>query len=317
MTTFSIQRLARGDGSSIALYTWPAPPVIKAAVQLVHGLAEHAGRYDRFAQGLTRAGYAVFGSDHRGHGQTARGPQELGYFADEAGFARVVDDVYAVNRYIAAQLPKVPRVLFAHSFGSFAAQAYLGQHGDSIAAAVLSGSNTGDGKLAYLGRTVAAAERFRLGPTGRSPILQALSFGSYNKAFAPTRTDNDWLSRDAAEVDKYTADPLCGFAITTQGWADLFQGLIEIEKPALIARIPKTLPIYVFAGERDPVGHAGRGPRKLARVYQRAGLAHVTLKLYPEARHELLNETNRDEVVADLIAWLDQQVTPAAAAEAS
>jgi len=318
MTTFSMEQLLRDDGSSVALYRWPAPTQpIKAAVQIAHGLAEHAARYDRLAEALTRAGYAVFANDHRGHGHTAQRPTDYGHLADRDGFQRVVEDLYAVNRYIAAQLPDIPRVLMGHSFGSFATQQYLATYGDSIVAAVLSGTNSGVAKLVRGGVAVASLERLRVGRRNRSELLQQLSFGSYNRAFEPTRTEFDWLSRDAAEVDKYVADPLCGFPMTTQTWNDLMRGLIQIEAPALQARVPKHLPVYIFAGDTDPVGRAGKGPRKLAESYARAGLTRVTLKLYPGGRHEMLNEINREEVTSDLIGWLNANVTPAAAVSAA
>jgi alpha-beta hydrolase superfamily lysophospholipase len=308
--SFTMTRLNRHDGTSIALYQWPAPVgPIRAAVQIAHGLAEHAGRYDRLAQALTRAGYAVFASDHRGHGKTAEHPSDLGYFADRDGFTRVLEDVYAVNRHIAGLLPNVPRVLFGHSFGSFVAQAYLFTYGDSVSAVVLSGTNSGGSLLARLGNGVARIEKLRLGGHKTSKLLQALTFGSFNKSFAPTRTEFDWLSRDPVEVDKYIADPLCGFDTTIQGFIDLTDGLVSIEQHARHAQIPKNLPIYLFAGETDPVGQAGKGPRALAAAYERAGLRRVNLRMYPEARHETLNETNRDEVTSDLLAWLDANVT--------
>ena len=310
MSNFSVEQLEREDGSSVAVYAWPpASQTIKAAIQLSHGLAEHAGRYDRLAQALTHAGYVVFASDHRGHGLTARTPADYGFLADEAGFQRVIDDLYAVNRRIAALHPQLPRVLFAHSFGSFAAQHYFGRYGDSLAAAVLSGTDFGTAKLLRIALGLVAIERRRLGPRKCSTLLQKLTFGSYNDAFKPVRTEYDWLSRDTAEVDKYLADPMCGFPATTQTWQDLIRGLVQSEDPALLARIPKRLPIYMFAGSLDPVGHAGNGPRALAKAYARAGLSQVTLKLYPGGRHEMINEVNRDEVTSDLIAWLDARFT--------
>jgi alpha-beta hydrolase superfamily lysophospholipase len=313
--TFSVKRLARDDGTSIAVYQWPPPSAsIRGAVQIAHGLAEHAARYDRVAEALTRAGYAVYASDHRGHGQTAQRPSDYGYFADRDGFRHVVDDLYAVNRHIASELPGVGRVLFAHSFGSFAAQAYLYTHGDTLAGAVLSGTNSGVAKLVQVGIGLAYFERLRLGPKNHSALLQKMSFGSYNRSFAPTRTEFDWLSRDPVEVDKYVNDPLCGFELTTQGWIDLMGGLIAIERSDNQARIPKSLPIYLFSGAEDPVGQAGKGPRALAAAYERNGLTNVTLKLYPGGRHEMLNEINRDEVVSDLIAWLDSQLAATGAA---
>jgi alpha-beta hydrolase superfamily lysophospholipase len=313
MTTFSIQRLARDDGTSIAFYTWPAPTQsIKGAIQIAHGMAEHAGRYDRLAQALVHAGYVVYASDHRGHGQTPHSPTDYGHLADQNGFVRVVEDLFAVNRHIAAARPGVPRVLLAHSFGSFAAQMYLAAHGDTLAGAVLSGTNSGVALLTKVAVWVAAFERLRVGPKNRSDVLQKLTFGNYNKAFEPVRTDYDWLSRDTAEVDKYLADPLCGFAMTTETWHALIKALGELEVPALQARIPKNLPIYIFSGQLDPVGRAGKGPEALARAYAQAGLERVTWKLYPGGRHEMLNEINRDEVTSDLIRWLDDHVPGAA-----
>lgn len=308
MSTFTIERIEREAGTSLAFYVWPLPAQpIKAVVQIAHGLAEHAGRYDRLAQELIQAGYAVYASDHRGHGMTARSPLDYGHFADRDGFAKVLADMHAVNRRIAERHPELRRVLFAHSFGSFVAQHYLAAHGDTIAAAVLSGTDYGSGPLLRAALGVIAVERLRVGPRNRSALLQKLTFGGYNKAFAPARTEFDWLTRDAAEVDKYMADPLCGFPVTTQAWQDLIRGLTQLEDPALHGRIPKQLPIYLFAGALDPVGRAGQGPRMLARAYERAGL-RVTLELYPGGRHEMVNEVNRAEVTQDLIAWLNGQL---------
>lgn len=303
---YALTKLPLDDGAQLALYNWPAPEgSIKAVVQIAHGLAEHAGRYDRLALALTRAGYLVYASDHRGHGLTARGPSELGFFAERDGFRRLVDDIYAVNRAIAARHPELPRVLLGHSFGSFLTQTYLFTYGDSIRAAALSGSSVSPQAVALAGLGLAQVERLRVGPRGKSWVLQQASFGAYNKRFEPARTEFDWLSRDAAEVAKYVADPLCGFETTTSGWIDLLGGLVQNASAANQRRVPKHLPIYVFSGTLDPVGEFGKGPQRLAKQYERAGLSRVTLKLYANARHELFNEENRDEVTADLIRWLD------------
>jgi alpha-beta hydrolase superfamily lysophospholipase len=311
-STFTIERLARPDGTSVAVYSWPPPRAPKALVQIVHGLAEHAGRYERLAVALTQAGYAVYASDHRGHGQTPQGPRDYGHFADREGFDRVVEDVHAVNQHVAAKHAKdtgLKHVLFGHSFGSFVAQRYLGQHGNTLQGAVLSGTASGAAALLRVALGIAGVERLRLGGRNQSALLQKLTFGSYNDAFKPTSTDFDWLSRDAGEVAKYIADPLCGFAVTTQAWCDLLGGMLGNEDAGLRARIPKHLPIYVIAGAVDPNGRAGQGPKALALAYERAGLDQVTLRLYPGARHELVNETNREEVTHDLIAWLDAHVS--------
>jgi alpha-beta hydrolase superfamily lysophospholipase len=311
---FAVSRLERDDGHSIAVYAWPAPTgKPKAVVQIAHGMAEHAARYDRPALALTRAGYQVYASDHLGHGRTAQRLSDYGYFGPSDGWTRLVDDVHAVNRRIAVEHPNLPRVLMGHSFGSFIAQQYLLRYADTLNAAVLSGTTSGALPGVWAGRAVAALEKLRVGGRNRSGLLTQFSTGQYNQQFAPTRTPNDWLSRDPVEVDKYTGDPLCGFELTVQGWIDLLGGLIAIDDHAARTRIPRDLPVYLFAGSKDPVGRNGAGPALLAAAYDRAGMQRVSCKLYTEARHETLNETNRDEVVAELIAWLDANAARGAA----
>jgi len=193
-------------------------------------------------------------------------------------------------------------VLLGHSLGSFMAQYFISEHGDALAAAVLSSSNGKPPPIASVGLLLARLERLRLGQRGHSPLIQALFFGAFNKPFAPARTPFDWLSRDTAEVDKYIADPLCGFESTVQLYIDLLQGVRETAKPSRQARIPKTLPIYIFNGSRDPVSG---NIEQLLDAYRAAGIRPVVHKVYPDGRHESLNETNRDVVTRDLIAWLD------------
>ncbi|HKU37946.1 MAG TPA: alpha/beta hydrolase [Polyangiales bacterium] len=302
--SYTLSQLQRPDGARIAVYAWPLPRHPKGVVQIAHGLAEHAARYDRLARALVDAGYAVYASDHRGHGKSVADPSELGFFAREHGFDVLIEDLYAVNRYVAGRHGDLPRVLLGHSFGSFVTQGYLLAHADSVSAVALSGTTSGQTPLLLAGIATAHAERARLGPRATSKLLQQLSFGSYNRAFEPVRTDFDWLSRDPDEVDKYVADPLCGFDTSVQGWLDLFQGLLRIRSSQRQRGIPAQLPIYIFSGAADPVGDHGKGPKRLAKQYAAAGLKRVTLKLYASARHELFNETNRDQVTQDLIDWL-------------
>jgi alpha-beta hydrolase superfamily lysophospholipase len=189
--------------------------------------------------------------------------------------------------------------------GSLMAQHFICEHGEVLSGVVLAGSN---GRPAWGNRTmrfIAWAERLRLGPRGRSTLVHCLAFGPFNRQFEPVRTDADWLSRDSAEVDKYLADQLCRFRPALQLWIDLLDALHEIAKPARQARIPKQLPIYVIAGTRDPVGVNTKGVEQLLCGFYAAGLLRVTYRFYPEARHELFNETNRDEVTRELLAWLD------------
>jgi alpha-beta hydrolase superfamily lysophospholipase len=194
--------------------------------------------------------------------------------------------------------------------GSLMTQQVMISYGAELDAVALSGSNGAVGPLLTFGLLAARAERRRLGPRGRSRLLNALSFGAFNRPFRPNRTDFDWLSRDPHEVDLYIEDPLCGFMVTTQFWVDMLRGLQRIEDPAAQARIPKALPIYLLAGALDPVSDAAKGLHKLLAAYRAAGLSNLSHRFYPGARHELLNETNRDEVTADLLAWLDRALQP-------
>jgi alpha-beta hydrolase superfamily lysophospholipase len=297
--------LAAADGIELFVYRWLPDAAAKAVVQIVHGLAEHAGRYARLAGALTAAGYAVYADDHRGHGRTARDAAALGFFAERDGWQRCLDDLWRLNRRIAADHPGLPIVLLGHSMGSFLAQHFISEHGDALAGVVLSASSGKPPPLAAIGRVVARLERLRLGPRGRSALIHALSFGAYNKAFAPARTPFDWLTRDAAEIDKYAADPLCGFPATVQLWIDLLDALPEIARPARQARIPKRLPILIISGARDSVSANTKQLQQLLAAYRAAGLERVSHRFYPEARHELFNELNREEVTRDLVAWLD------------
>ena len=302
-------RLGAADGTSIAVHGWSPRTPATAVVQIAHGIAEHGGRYARLAVALTAAGYEVYAADHRGHGRTAASTADLGFFAEREGWQKCVDDLWTLNRHIAAEHAGLPIVLLGHSMGSFMAQHFISEHGDALAAVVLSGSSGKPAPQAAALRAVMEIERSRLGPRGRSEVINTLVFGAFNAAFEPARTPFDWLSRDSAEVDKYVADPLCGgFQPSIQLWIDLLDALSEIASPARQSRIPKRLPVYVISGTRDRVSDNSRGLEQLIAAYAVAGLERVTRRLYPEARHELFNEINRDEVTQDLIAWLAKAV---------
>jgi alpha-beta hydrolase superfamily lysophospholipase len=268
-------------------------------------MAEHGGRYARVAEQLTKAGYAVYCGDLRGHGHTAATPGDLGYFADHDGFRVVLEDLHRIHERIAADHPGLPIYLLGHSMGSFFTQHYLFTYGAELAGAVLSGTSGGLAPLPQLGRIVAAAERARLGARGRSSLLHTLSLLGYNLGIKPRRSEHDWISSDPDEVDKYAADPLCGFVFTVQAWSDLYGGLIEMERPENVQRIPRSLPVYFFSGAADPVGRKTRGVRYVIDAYKKAGLTDISEHFYPGGRHEMLNERNRAEVFRDLIAWLD------------
>lgn len=301
MRTFTLQA---SDGVAVQVHQWSGDAPARAVLLLVHGMSEHAARYAAFGEALAPHGIEVYAPDLRGHGLTGSQQGIFGHFAKRDGWQRVLADLRELEGLIRERHPDTPLLLFGHSMGSYFAQAYLMRHGDGFAGAVLSGSNYQPVALYRLGRWVARLECRRQGPTGRSALLAALTFGSFNRAFRPNRTGHDWLSRDPAEVDAYLADPLCGFRCTNQLWVDLFGGLMEITPVSNLTRITHDLPLLVIGGERDPVS-AGRRQLDLADALRRAGLLQVSTQLYPDARHELLHETHRADVTAYLLDWLE------------
>ncbi len=295
------------DGTSLHTYRWLPDGPPRAVVQIVHGMAEHAARYERFAEALTGAGYAVYAHDQRGHGQTAA-EADHGIFAERDGWSVVIADVRTVTEFAQAEHPGLPVVLFGHSMGSFVSRAYTALHGARLAGLVLSGTGGNPGPLAAVGKAVAGVQARVRGRRHQSGLMTKLTFGQYNARFKPARTEFDWLSRDEAEVDAYIADPLCGNVFSAAFYADLLGGLQQINRSAAFAAVPRDLPVLVFSGSADPVGAGGKGVREVAEAYRSAGVSDVTMRLYPDARHELLNETNRDEVTADILAWLDERL---------
>ena len=298
------------DEVALQGYEWLPDGDPRAVVVIAHGMAEHARRYQRFAQALTDAGYAVYAYDHRGHGRTAQASgSPLGFFADEGGWDLVVGDLGAVREFAAARHPGLPLFVFSHSMGSLITRAYLQRHGAGLAGVVLSGT-AGDPGPARLAGLVAAHLEARLrGRRTPSPTLDKLIFGSFNKPFernGVARTDFEWLSRDEAEVDAYVADPWCGFVCTTQFYADLLGGVAAIHDPKRIADVPADVPLYLIAGSADPVGDQWKGVLAAKGQFQKAGVRDVRSEVYRGARHEILNETCRDRVTSDVIAWLDE-----------
>jgi alpha-beta hydrolase superfamily lysophospholipase len=299
--------LDASDHTRLYVNAWMPLTGPRAVVMLSHGMAEHSGRYARLGAALTEAGFALYAHDQRGHGRTAANGV-LGHYAEQDGWNKVVGDLASLSASIGQRHPGVPVFLLGHSMGSYIAQAYLLHHSASVQGAVLSGSNFQPVSLYRSAAVIARLERWRQGATGRSAIIEFLSFGSFNKAFKPVRTPFDWLSRDQEEVDKYLNDPLCGFRCTNQFWLDMLGGLQQISKKSNLAQIDKSLPILIIGGECDPVSE-GKRLKDLASALTDTDHALVTLKLYPQARHEILNETNREAVTRDLLAWLEQALS--------
>ncbi len=275
------------DGTDVAAYRWTGDGPPKAIVQIAHGMGEHAARYRRLAEALTAAGYVVYANDHRGHGKTAGSADHHGDLG-AGGWTGLVGDLGELTAIARREHPGIPLVLVGHSMGSFALQGYLLDHSADLDAAVLSGTSAID--------VIAPG----IDPT------QEVDLSVFNAAFQPARTDYDWLSRDPDEVDAYVADPACGFGLNPQATAQMLDGLAATADPARLGGIRAELPIYLLSGDADPL--AGGGPLidLVADRYRENGVRDVTVVLYPGARHEVFNETNRDEITADLITWLDR-----------
>jgi alpha-beta hydrolase superfamily lysophospholipase len=301
-------RLPTDGGVHLHVHRWlpDGDASLRAVVQISHGMVEHAARYERLAEALTATGLAVVAHSHRGHGHTASSPDELGFFADADGFQRVVDDVHVVRTWIDGEHAGTPVILLGHSFGAMVAQAYAAKHGGGLKALVLSGTTGIRGPMAEIGRLVVKIEGMRLGPRAKSEVLDKVFFGDFNRPFAPARTPFDWLSRDEAEVDKYIADPLSGYLMAVRGWLDVLDAIRATADRDAMARIPSDLPVYLFSGSADPVGGRTRQVQRLVDALRSVGMKNVDVRFYEGGRHELLNDTNRDEVTSDLLTWIDR-----------
>lgn len=303
-TTFT---LTTGDGIAMFVYKWmPDDQPPKAIVQILHGVAEYAGRYARLADALTAAGYVVYANDLRGHGKTAQDPDKLGLIG-EAGWEEFIKDVKQVTEFINQENYGIPLFLLGHSMGAFLAQSYIQRWGARLKGVILSGT-TGKQPLISLAIFLAKRKLKKQGADALDIPLNNLTLGSLNKSFKPAKTAFDWLSRDEEEVQKYVNDPYCGFNKSNGLLAAMLIGEASNWKKAGERKIPKNLPIYLCSGSKCPVGLMSKGVVALYNRYKKYGITDVTMKLYEGARHEVFNETNRDEVTQDLIEWVNKHL---------
>ena len=298
--------LTQSDGQAIFTRKWADKAnEPRAVIQIAHGMAEHSGRYDQFAQFLIANQFIVYANDHRGHGETGTNMGVMGYFAEQEGFERAVDDLKSITEQIKTDHPDLPVILLGHSMGSFLARRYIQRYPTTIDGIILSGTSAGKGLIGKLGRLLAKFEVKRLGAKTASPLMDQLSFGQYSKGLPKSES---WLSRDHHAVREYQNDPYCGFISTSKFYDDLLYGLEKIHQPKEIAKVNQALPILLISGSADPVGNHGKGVERVLKSYQKHKLKSIKLHLYPEARHELLFETNRDQVMTDILTWLNQLI---------
>lgn len=301
-TTFTFKS---HDGPQVFVYKWAPDAGVKpkAAVQIAHGAAEHALRYQRFGTFLAQAGYAAYASDHRGHGKTAGDLSKAG-IAGPDGWNGIMRDMHQLNDIIRQENPGAPVFFFGHSMGSLIAQQYIQECGGDLKGAILSGTfgSLGDdpGAVVAMGEQLAQAQ----GDDAPSPIFTGM-FATFNQPFEPGKTGLEWLSRDEAEVQKYVDDPWCGFPFSNRLVIDMFAGGVNIWKPQNEQRIPKDLPLLVASGELDPAGGNTLSVKALVERYRSNGMSDIQVIFYPGARHEILNETNRDQVQQDILEWME------------
>ncbi|MBU3190692.1 lysophospholipase [Clostridium bowmanii] len=296
-------------GLEIFVYKWlPDEKLqVKGIVQIAHGMAETATRYEDFASALTKNGFIVYANDHRGHGKTAGEVSKLGDLGED-GFNSMVQNMHQLNERIKEENQNLPIFLFGHSMGSFLTQRYICLYGSELNGAIISGSCGKQGITVDIARMIAKGEIKKIGRAGKSNKLDKLSFGSYNNSFKPNRTAFDWLSSDNKQVDKYIADPFCGTVFTAGFFYDFLGGLKSIADNKEIKNVPKDLPVYIFSGAKDPVGKNGKGVLKLVKTYKEHGVVDLTYKLYKDGRHEMLNEVNKEEVIEDVLKWLNTHI---------
>lgn len=295
------------DGHQVFVRTFYPAKSIRSHIHILHGMAEHSARYESFAKQLCEEGYVVSMHDHRGHGFTAQKNGQLGFFCAENGFERVVQDVFEVLETLKLELNIARPILLGHSMGSFIARRFAQKYSYFLEKLILSG--TASPTTAEKAGHFFAKQLVRIqGATSPSPLMNNLSFGSFNRFIDRPKTKFDWLTTDVAEVQKYIDDPLCGFIATNQFYVDLTEGMAFLDCPFENSRIRHDLPILLISGTEDPVGDKnGKGVVKAGQQLVTAGVENVLVYLFEGMRHEILNERKKDQVIEIIVRWLKNE----------
>ncbi|MBQ8432988.1 MAG: lysophospholipase [Clostridia bacterium] len=299
--------LSSDQRTHLAAYRLDPVGTPRAMVQISHGMCEYFGRYEGFAEYLAEHGFLVFGHDHLGHGNSAEKESDLGFTRSGGGAEALVEDVFFLSQRMKKENPELPLLLFGHSMGSFIAREVLVRRGEFYHAAVICGTG-GPDTPAAAGKLLASLIMKLKGERHRSNLLKGIAFAGYNKRFEKPCDPNAWLTRDPHVVERYNADPFCTYVFTTRAYHDLFTLVDWVSKKEHARMLPKTLPLLVVSGEEDPVGAWGNGVRKVYERLRDAEMTDVTLKLYPEMRHEILNEIEKEQVWSDLLQWMEQKL---------
>lgn len=306
MTFERVETLPSPTGAALNLHVSRAGAPLRGVIQVNHGLAEHAARYGRFAAAMAARGFDVYAHDHRGHGATRAPDAPQRMFATGGGSDKVIADVAAVHERIAADRPGAPVILFGHSMGGLIALNFLMRHSQRVAAAAIWNANFSAGALGRLAQGILAFEAFRLGSDVPSRILPKLTFQDWAKKVPNRRTEFDWLSREPAEVDKYVADPLCGWDASVSMWRDVFGFIFAGADDRNLAGIRRDLPVNLLGGENDPATAGGKAVLDLEKRMRAMGFSNLKTKVWPETRHESLNELNRNAITDEFAAWAER-----------
>lgn len=283
-----------------------------AILQMCHGMCEHIDRYDDFARYLAANGFYVVGNDHLGHGGSVASEDALGFFAEKDGNLCVLKDIHTLRRSVMKRFPGVPYFILGHSMGSFLVRQYIARCGSGISGAIIMGTGTQPAAALTAGKALCRSLAAVRGWHYRSEAVNSMVLGKYNKAFEPARTPQDWLTKDEAIVDQYCADPWCTFCFTLNGFYNLFDSIEDAQSGEVVQSVPKTLPVLLTSGVKDPVGgENASGVKAVFRAYQEAGIRDLEIKLYEDDRHELLSETDRYDVYAHLLAWMARHLPDA------
>lgn len=291
---------------TIAYYVYRPEGEPCAVLQISHGMCDYIERYEPFAEFLTEKGFVVCGNDHLGHGNSAGGPEDLGYFAEEKGWICLVKDMRRLTFLMKQELPGVPYFLLGHSMGSLASRVYIAKFGQELSGCILMGT-CGKSPSSSMIAQVARMQRRQKGDRYRSSWIHSMAFGAYNARVKEHRSDYDWISTDNEVVDRFCEDPKCNFTFTLSAFFDLYALEQYVGRKGWAKEVPSTLPIYLVSGDMDPVGSYGKGVREVFKALNSAGGQDVSLKLYGSDRHELLNETDRDRVYDDLLHWMNKR----------
>lgn len=299
---------SRDGKTKLHAVRWVPEGKVVCILQIVHGMAEYIERYEELAQFLGEKGILVTGDDHLGHGKSVEPGGTYGYFCEQDPATVVVRDVHRLKKMTQEDYPGIPYVILGHSMGSFILRNYLFRYGTGIEGAIICGTGSQPQILVKFCKILAALQRMFLGDKHVAKLIDSLAFGSYNNRIPDVKTSSDWLCTDDQIVESYVKDELCGFTFTVNGFRTLFELLNRLNKMENVSRMPKDLPVYFIAGEMDPVGNYGKGVRKAYEDFKKAGMERISLKLYPEGRHELLNEKNKKQVYEELYLWIMERI---------